>query len=313
MQNKPLHANDSMKTQIMFRRVLTVLGLAAALALPAAPGRAQPNGAPQTVREDPRRAAQAQPGAPGQYDLDIENSMLRLGDRAKELAKLGSVVRLLRDKHPEANLALAPELEELVIRDLKLHAAALEEELEGLRVASGGKFNWRGGLYGGNNSPSLYILEPSGQFLRESTVRPPTQVEVFNMTWYFARQANAPTNEAALADYKEKIIDDSKEIIKKTVQMACGPSGAIEIQFHPGANLLVVVGTPDSLEVARKIINAMMEQPDLTNPFAALRRTRAAPAPLQPLIPAPAAPGIAPQIPITPGIPQPPQPAQPIQ
>ena len=42
-----------MKTQDMFRRVLTVLGLAAALALAPAPGRAQSDNAPPTVREDP--------------------------------------------------------------------------------------------------------------------------------------------------------------------------------------------------------------------------------------------------------------------
>jgi hypothetical protein len=82
------------------------------------------------------------------------------------------------------------------------------------------------------------------------------------MTSYFAWQANAPANEAALADYKGKIIDDSREIISNTVQMACPRSGFIQLQFHPGANLLVVVGTPDSIEVARKIINAMIGQPD---------------------------------------------------
>ena len=81
--------------------------------------------------------------------------MLRLGDRAKELAKLASVVKLLREKHPEANIALAPELDEVVTANLKLHGADLKGQLEALRVACGGKFNWKGGLFGGNNSPPL--------------------------------------------------------------------------------------------------------------------------------------------------------------
>ena len=260
MQINPLHANYLMKTDVMFRRVLTVLGFAAALALPAGPARAQSPAAPQAMREDPRRAGQPPSSAPAQYDLEIENSMLRLGDRAKELAKLGSIVRLLRDKHPEANIAMTPELGEIVIPDLKLRAASVDDELEALRVASGDKFVWR--AFDNQAQPKLFTLQPSEQFLRESAVSRPTQLEVFNMTSYFARQANAPANEAALADYKGKIIDDSREIISNTVQWACPRSGFIQLQFHPGANLLVVVGTPDSIEVARKIINAMIGQPD---------------------------------------------------
>ena len=44
--------------------------------------------------------------------------------------------------------------------------------------------------------------------------------------------------------------------------MAYPLSGFFQMQFHPGANLLVVVGAPDSLEVVRKIINAMIGRPD---------------------------------------------------
>ena len=164
----------------MFRRIFTVLAFAAALALPAGPARAQSPAAPPATREDPRRAAQPQPAAPVQYDLEIENSTLRLGDRAKELAKLGSIVRLLRDKHPEANIAMAPELGEIVIPDLKLRAASVDDELEALRVASGDKFVWR--TFNNQAQLKLFTLQPSEQFLRASPAPRPTQVEVFNMT-----------------------------------------------------------------------------------------------------------------------------------
>ena len=83
------------------------------------------------------------------------------------------------------------------------------------------------------------------------------------MTLYFARRKRADANEAALTAYKERILDDAKVIIKRTAELACGPSGAIEMQFYPGANLVVVVGTPDSLEVARLLMDAMMEEPNV--------------------------------------------------
>jgi uncharacterized coiled-coil protein SlyX len=246
-----------MKTQIMFRRVLTVLGLAAALALPPAPVRAQTNDTPQTGR-DPRRAAPAQPAAPAPYDLEIANGTFLSGGQPQEQALFRRAIQILRDKHPEANIAMSPKLGDILIRDLKLRASGLDEEMEALRVASEDQFVWN--RRAPINGPALYTLEPSEHFVSESAVPRLTQVEVFNMTSYFAHQANAPTNDAALAEYKEKMIGDTKKIIIQTVEMACAPHALIDLQFHVGANLLVVGGTPDSIEVARKIINAMIGQ-----------------------------------------------------
>jgi len=241
----------------MFHRVLTVLSLAAALALTPAPVRAQTNDAPQPGR-DPRRAAPAQPAAPAEYDLDIANGTFRSGGHPQEQAMFGRTVQILRDKHPEANIAMSPKLGGILIRDLKLRASDLDEELEALRVASDDQFIWNRRVP--INGPALYTLQPSEHFVSESAAPRLTQVEVFNMTSYFAHQANAPTNDAALVEYKEKMIGDTRQIIIQTVQMAGAPHALIDLQFHPGANLLVVVGTPDSLEVARKIINAMIGQ-----------------------------------------------------
>jgi hypothetical protein len=257
MQIEPLHVKYPMKTQIMFRRVLTVLSLAAALALTPAPVRAQTNDAPQPGR-DPRRAAPAQPAAPAEYDLDIANGTFRSGGRPQEQAMFGRTVQILRDKHPEANIAMSPKLGGILIRDLKLRASDLDEELEALRVASEDQFVWNRRVP--INGPALYTLQPSEHFVSESAAPRLTQVEVFNMTSYFAHQANAPTNDAALVEYKEKMIGDTRQIIIQTVQMAGAPHALIDLQFHPGANLLVVGGTPDSIEIARKIINAMIGQ-----------------------------------------------------
>ncbi len=254
----------------MFRRVLTALAFAAVLALAPGPAQAQSNDAPQPRREL-RRAEPSQSPAPMQYDLEIENGALRLrqpgnqkGEYAQEAPLLGRIVKLLRDKHPEANIAVAPELGDVEISDLKLHGADLEEELAALRVASGGKFNWKGGLVGGAGSPSLYTLEASDQFFKEraSGAPPQNEVEVFNFSSYFNQQRDSEKMEdTKFQAFKEQTIETTREIVGKTVRSVYGPGIVVQFQFHPGANLLVATGRQDAINVARKVINAMIEQP----------------------------------------------------
>jgi hypothetical protein len=166
MQNEPFHANQSMKTHIMFRRALTALAFAAALALPSAPGRAQTNAGPQprsepmmtqpegppvaglphptfTLRENTNTVRQKFPppapptpaptapvgppsATPVQYDLEIENSMLLMSGPnnpvQKAPATLPNIVKLLTEEHSDVNIAMAPELKDVQVEDLKLHA-----------------------------------------------------------------------------------------------------------------------------------------------------------------------------------------------
>jgi hypothetical protein len=57
---------------------------------------------------------------------------------------LGNVVDVLRDRYTNANIVMSPGLAKLRISDLKLRAGHLADELEAIRVASGGKFEWTG-------------------------------------------------------------------------------------------------------------------------------------------------------------------------
>jgi len=277
-----------MKTHIMFRRVLTALGFAAALALPAAPAQAQTNGAPQPKQDGASAAAnhptdaeiaslwshvsnnlaKSYSGAPVQYDLEIENGML-LGavpghPNVRRQAVLREIVPLLREKHDAANIAMSPELGEVTIRDLKLYASSVQEELEALRVASGGKFIWRATQLSSNSMLPLFTLEPSEQFVKEKGVETPvrTQVEVFNFSSYFAHLRDTePGDDAKFQALKEQTIDRTKEIVGTTIISLHLQGQTIQFQFHQGANLLVVIGTQDAINVARKVINAMIGQP----------------------------------------------------
>jgi hypothetical protein len=249
-----------MKTHIMFRRALTALACAAVLALPPGRVQAQTNGAPKP---------KSQSSAPSQYDLEIENDRLlspgpNHPGRAGE-PDLDNIVKLLRERHPEANIAMVPDLENVRISNLKLRAASLGEVLEALRVASGYKFTWKAQFQG--DAMPLFTLEPSEQFLKTrqpSISEGPIVVEAFNFSAYFAYVQNSqPMEDGKFQAFKTQAIDTTMKIISKTLE-AFGPS-RMTFQFHPGANLLVVTGTQDEINVAKKVINAMMEQPGTPN------------------------------------------------
>lgn len=126
--------------------------------------------------------------------------------------------------------------------------------------------------------------------------------------------------DAKFEAFKEQTIETTREIIERTIKSL--GTGPIQFQFHQGANLLVVTGPPDAIDVARKVINAMIGQPtgdvtdpsgrnrfynvplaperriieDLTNLYGPGQRrtTRPAPTPQPYGMPVPAPPGYAP-------------------
>jgi len=201
---------------------------------------------------------------------------------------LGNIVRLLRNKHPEVNIALPPQLADNVeVRDLKLissykwgemnnRALPLEEwmklagayvgeELEAVRVASGDKFSWKSQSFG-NPPILLYTLEPSERFLKENGQEGPVkpEIEVFNFSSYFAHRRNSkPMNDATFKIYKLEVIETTKDIVIDTIQSLHPGFGLDQhaFQFHEGADLLVVMLPPDALGLAKKVINAMLAEP----------------------------------------------------
>jgi hypothetical protein len=156
-----------------------------------------------------------------------------------------------------------------VLPDLKIRAANLDEEFEFLRVASGDKFVFKRN-FDDNVNPTLYTLEPSQKFLQETANYDTQQVEVFNFSPYFALrlQNPQPMDDNKSSALKYDLIDMTKQIVRTTVNSVCGASRGetLNFQFHPGANLLVVTGQTAAVNVAKKVINAMIEQPNAPAP-----------------------------------------------
>ena len=189
-------------------------------------------------------------------------------------ATLVNVVDALREMFPEFNIAMVPDLAHVKVMDLKFRPAdggstALEEVLTALRVATGNRFAWRTGAASTNQSfldpntgwaPSiaggspdltrLYMLSLS---MDESAPQSKRAVEVFNLHGYLEQLG--PNSDV------ERNLEQLKEMIAKAL-VALNPDGSggsdePELQFHPGANLLIVIGSPEAVELARKIVTAL--------------------------------------------------------
>jgi hypothetical protein len=269
-----------MKTHALPLPRLTAISLAAVLAcLPQVVGAEdQPTARPKTT------SVSAESAPPG-YDLEIIDGKQVGASKARGLeATLGNVVDALRDRYPKANIVMAPGLAKLKISDLKLRAGRLADELEAVRVASGAKFDWMGPGFAGPNIPPMQGIDPTtglptatnptesntGLFvLREPAPTPETArtVEAFNIDPYLRwLRENQDANETKGRREEEvvKRLDELEQMVARTLS-SLKPGSAVEMptfQFHRGANLLIVVGTTDAVDVARKVVNALPGQAD---------------------------------------------------
>ncbi len=230
----------------------------------------------------PGYTAQGVPLPPGyaaapHYDLEIVNGVLHLNpalskqyrNAAAVPATLTTVVDVLRLMHDGANIVLAPSLAEITISDLKVKGLNLEDELEALRVASGDRFLWMRGAPSVrpaaiDPATGLPVASPppgDGQFYslvpnRDAALAPGrSNLEVFNVEPFVRREKDAKEAIAQLTD-----------IIHSAIGLAnLDQSGSEETilrcQFYPGAQLLIVTGGPDVLEVARKVVRAATGEP----------------------------------------------------
>src|SRR5437016_1005463 len=88
------------------------------------------------------------------YDLEIVDGVLTQSGRE---ATLDNVIDALRERYSKANIVLSPGLKKVQILDLKLRTGSIWEELEAIRVASGGKFEWLGPnspVFSGERTPN---------------------------------------------------------------------------------------------------------------------------------------------------------------
>lgn len=204
----------------------------------------------------------------GDYDLEIKDGIL-LRPRGNVKASLPNVVDALRDHYLEANIVLSPGLTNVTVSDLKLRAGSLAEELEGLRVASGERFNVQTPAPRGMVDPATGLpVFPAdkGLFVLVPAARPENErvVEAFNVYPYLQRlDALTPEErEKAKAESLDRVYQIVNETVRALKQDRVTPEDNLIWRFHSGANLLIAVGRQDDVEVARKVVNALPGMPN---------------------------------------------------
>jgi hypothetical protein len=275
-----------MKASLITRYGLTALLLTGVVYTLPLPAQAQ-NTTPQ-ARVHPSENSIGKPI--DRYNLEIANGQLLLDKLTNRIdltayfgkgpisavpANLGNIVAVLRELHTNANLVMEPSLAELGIGDLKIRSVhtnsdvQLREELLAFKVASGNKFRWEQpadrnvidpltGQPTPTSSSSLYVLSVDPTAAASKARR---QVEVFNIADYI-QEGNK--------DQLDNKLETLKAIIEETAQRIRPENDngrdASTFEFHRGANLLIVVGSPESIDAARKVVNALLKTETRTSP-----------------------------------------------
>jgi hypothetical protein len=242
----------------------------------------------------PNAGTRAENVVPG-YDLQIENGQLlvnnNLTNRINVKARfgpgsihsvpvtLGDIVDVLRELHTNANadIVMTPGVAKMKITDLKMRSThesddtQLQKELQALSAASGYKLAWRReadlAQNPGQIDPNTGLpLTPRSALEADSSLyilyhneavqpKPSRSVEVFNLSGYIDQLGKPDVKEI------ERNVEKIGIIINDTVQRLKGEYYTSEdlasFEFHPGASLLIVIGLPESLDVARKVVTAL--------------------------------------------------------
>ena len=253
-----------MRTQSRLR-FIRVIAVASLLACAGSDALAQ-----GAVKETPVAGQNAEPSPP--YDLEIKDGTLTSpwAERPRSVpATLENVVDLLRKIYPEENFVLSSGLGSTVIADLKMRNSSVEDKLEAIRIAGGSQFVWhpvhpfaidpQTGLPARKN---LYVLDAL-----PATAKPGLQVEAFNISTYltsFNSLSGKGTEEerqkrmAQIEQMVRETVEEYSEISRRAANKSNAKSLQVpSIRFHPGANLAVIIGEPETVAVAAKVIGAL--------------------------------------------------------
>ena len=198
------------------------------------------------------------------WELQIVDGVLLKHNNTRSPATLQNVVDYLVGLYP-ANVVLAPTLGNIQIGNLKLAGFKWESALEALRIASGSQFicTSRGSAPGidpttgmplsqtSRDEADLYVLEPDPAGPHRASGR---AVEVFNLAGHLQGKDSMQAAEA---------LKEVQTILAESLEQVQANGGFVEsepnpsIRFHERASLLVLVGTPQQIDVARKIILAL--------------------------------------------------------
>jgi hypothetical protein len=213
----------------------------------------------------------AQPAAVLRAGLNLQISHGQLfdpGGAAHGEATLSNVVAMLTAKYsallasgtpePTVNIVIGDGLGKLKIDDLQLQDAPLDLALQALRVASGNKFVISE-QRSKENPSHLYMLE---------TIEPPkleTRVEAFNLSGYIRHIERSCPDTNKWDEQIEKNVEEIQQIVSAVLEEQRlmedknmeAPQRGPRFRFFKESELLIVIGSPEVVKTAAKIIFAL--------------------------------------------------------
>jgi hypothetical protein len=155
----------------------------------------------------------------------------------------GEVVRLLREYFPKMNFIVDPELDGETVQIEQLRNVTLEDILSALNLAS------RGAIRATPVKDNIVSLQRGGVRMRpEKMCRP------FGLSRYLSGKGDAGINEAM------KDLQDALQTCWKMMSEANGSGGNAGeplMNLHKGTMLLLVVGTPEQLDVVSQVVGQL--------------------------------------------------------
>jgi hypothetical protein len=230
----------NMKSHLYSLKSLAAVCLA--LALPLSQASAQKRSQPATT----------QPSGNYQLEVTIDSAGGHLFHDGKETpATLGNAIDVLRQQHPELTFALSPGLSDVKLSELKLQANDVDQTLEALRLSCGNRFVFAAPSHmpDGNRDGmrTLYLLQGDEPRNRRR------MVEAFNLGSWISEAGSQHEKEVRVGRVEEIIF----ATIEKWKQMSLDSADRPEFLYHPEGNIMVVIGAPEAIEIAGKIIRAM--------------------------------------------------------
>jgi hypothetical protein len=208
------------------------------------------------------------------FDIQIENGQLSLAPLKDQTeikkiwgtgvssvpATIDNITKYLRAVDPQLNVILSPEVGPVTIYNLKLNTRLLGSISDAISVASGGAIRGNGAGRGGGGGGEFFGGGARGErgltFAASNSESHPA-IEVFNLSGYI--QTLGKMNE----DGVRQKLDDLEGLITETLKDLHVTKSSADLpnfKYHAGTKLLIVTGKPETIDVTRKIVNALSGQ-----------------------------------------------------
>jgi hypothetical protein len=191
------------------------------------------------------------------FSLEIRNGAIVEDGRPTDQATVRNVLQYMQDRNISSSISLGPSVSEYVLCDMALHLSASRPFTIWSVIRSIDSSLELTQIDGGNGSPNI-ILSLSG--------RPLLGVAVFNLSGYLSLCVNLSgiADPKAVNEKMTQLIDIINTTLYSLVPNL--PSNAKpQFEFHEGADLLVVTGTNQALDVATKVVNALIGSGQVAN------------------------------------------------